>query len=82
MPAYCGTSVDTQVALGGSDAGPYHTERCDHAPTGPNVYSLDPPLRELSVKRPGPPEARPEAKRWDRPQGQGATTHTLTRVET
>ena len=31
MPTYYGTSVDTRVALGDSDAGPYHTERRDHA---------------------------------------------------
>ena len=48
MPTYYGASVDTWVALGSSDAGPYHTERRDHAPTGPNVYEalgLSPRLR-------------------------------------
>ena len=38
MPTYCRTSVDTRVVLGDSDAGPHHTERRDHAPTGPNVH--------------------------------------------
>ena len=38
VPAYCGVSVDTRVALGDGDAGPHHVERCDPTPTGPNVY--------------------------------------------
>ena len=38
MPTYYGVSVDTRMALGEGDGGPHHTERGDHAPTGPNVY--------------------------------------------
>ena len=48
MATYYGTSVDTWVALGDSDAGPYHTARRDHAPTGLNVsetLGLSPRLR-------------------------------------
>ena len=48
MPTYYGASVDTWVALGDSDAGPYHTARRDHAPTGLNVsetLGLSPRLR-------------------------------------
>ena len=35
---YCGVSMDTQMALGDSDASPHHAERRDHAPTGLNVH--------------------------------------------
>ena len=48
MPTYYGASVGTQVALGDSGAGPHHTERRDHIPTGPNVsetLGLSPRLR-------------------------------------
>ena len=48
MPTYCGVSVDTRMAPGDGDAGPYHTERHNRASTGPNVYEtlgLSPRLR-------------------------------------
>ena len=54
MPAYCGVSVDTRMALGDGDAGPHHAERRDHGTTpahratGLNVYEalgLSPRLR-------------------------------------
>ena len=36
---YGGVSVDTRMALGGGDAGSYHAERRDNAPTSPKIIT-------------------------------------------
>ena len=62
MPNYYGVSVDTRMALGDGDAGPHHTERRDHVPSGTNVFEALGLLPRLRVSH-LPTSSSPSASR-------------------